>query len=578
MVKKLYISFLFLVGLLFLTSSAFALDVKVEAQTDQEGIWENQPIKGLITITHDVSDKVDVNSFQMENHPLKADLIEDVRISPSNPLEVSYYRFTIPGRPKGLQVLPSISVKVGNQVYKSVEGTYEVRKLSAPPAAAATPSGKKFLKLETILEETSNIFPGIRFKMGYRYLFNDSIELTKELLPLLVGKGLVKIGSQEINDKVEGNVSVREITQMFQAQKPGKFQFDGAHIEGYVYRNDPFGSHLYQQPMLQADTVPIEITIKPFPAQGMPASFNGAIGPFKGFSDTLKTSSEVHIGDKMTLSIEISGQEPMDNVPLPDLCCQPGWSGIFQLGDLPPLEEVKGPTKRFSVEIFPLTASVTAIPPIEFSFFIPDSQTYGTLKSQSIPITVTPLPVPKEAEAAPAASSTEKSIGQPAAAEKPVPKEEKEISNAPKLIEIHRNEPLSVSDLQPLFFGSWWVLWIIPVSIGTILVEIFFYRYLQTHPHKARAKNSTDFFEEAMNTPMSSPTFYQLLNKSLILRLAEKKAIPRGVESPEDLPETGISGETRKFLLDIEEKRFSGRSQELNQNLIAAAKNLFRKI
>ncbi len=554
---------------LFLCMLAFTLffvsieagDVKVESNIDQIKVWENQPIKGLITITHDVSDKVDTSSFKLGSAPLKVDFVEDVRVSSQSPLTVSYYKFTVPPQPKGLQLLPAVSVKVGDDVYQSIESTYEVGDLGSAP-----PPGKKVLKLNAIVDGPTTIYPGMRFKVIYQYIFNDNIELKQEKLPLLEGKGFQKVGASDVVDKEDSNVSTREITQMFEAVKPGEYNFEGSLIEGYVYRNDPFGSRIYLQPMLRSETLPVKITVLPFPKEGQPASFNGAIGPFSAFSSSLSSSPTVSVGDKMVLAVELAGTGQLANAHLPDLCCQPGWSGVFQLSDLPPQEEVKGSVKYFTVEMRPLIANVKEIASIQFSYFLPDSKTYGTLKSKPIAVNINQLPQNKENE-------------NQEAAQKPVqPIKETATSPLPSPIEIQTIQPLAPSDLSNLLFGHWWVLWMIPLGAAAILGQIYLKRYLSQRPHEEKKKTSTDILKEALSSDRKSAAFYHLLGQALMTRLIEKGKIPAATATVENLPDEGIAGNVKQFLQQIEEKRFTGQDKQLDREVISNAKKLFNQI
>src|SRR5262249_43939786 len=101
-------------------------NVLVSAVIDQQDIIENQPVKVLISVTHDIKDKVDVNSFRQGGAPLKVEFIQDVKISPVKSLVISQYHFNLPGQPVGLYALPEISVKVGGKVYTSIPTTYQV--------------------------------------------------------------------------------------------------------------------------------------------------------------------------------------------------------------------------------------------------------------------------------------------------------------------------------------------------------------------------------------------------------------------------------------------------------------------
>lgn len=572
--KFLFLSCLYPVPILFLSclfvfanaTIAVADDVTVDSVIDQSGgIWENQPLKGLISITHPAAAVVDESSFKLGNAPLTVEFVQDVKLS--NQLVLSYYKFNIEGKPKGLQILPSVTVKVGNKEYVSPQSTYQVGAVAAAVAPAEKAGGKSILKLESSLRGPAEIYPGTRFKVVYHYIFNDSIELLNETLPLLEGTGFLKIGTQEVKDSEEGEYSIREISQELEAVKPGLYKFDGAQIKGYAYRNDPFGGHIYIKPMLNATTAPMSITVQAFPDKGKPASFNGAIGPFSEFTASLKSSSKISVGDKIVLNLKLTGKGQLAKAPLPELCCQPGFSGIFSLSDLPPLEKVQGSTKLFTVEMRPLSP-LKAIPSIEFSYFLPASKTYEALHSAPIPLTVEALP------AAPVPSPEEP--------DKSAKKEEdsklqdwRKLPNTVVPIEITGIDKLTAGDMKNRFFGMWWVLGLIPFGVAVVIGQLLLQNYLKKHKGAVKPKKSQDIFEEAMRAGTESPLFYQLLCKAFILRLAEKGLVESDSLDPENLPAAGKAGEVRDFLLKIAEKRFTGQKSVFDDETIKQAKNLF---
>ena len=114
MVKKLLILFLISV------SSLNALEtIQVSAGVQWANIYENQPIEGTVSVTHDIGQKIDVDSIKIGNKPLKVTLDKEVKIATNSPLVITIYRFTIPGMSKGLQLLPAISVNIAGKTYSS---------------------------------------------------------------------------------------------------------------------------------------------------------------------------------------------------------------------------------------------------------------------------------------------------------------------------------------------------------------------------------------------------------------------------------------------------------------------------
>lgn len=540
-------------------------EVKVTAAMEGHYLLANQPLKGIISITHHKNDRVDIHSFKMNNAPLKVTFVQETQMSIADNLLVSFYTFTIPGQPKGLYVLPEIVVRVGDKNYQSVPSTYEVGDTAVQngkttnirnPSAPFNP----VLKFEGNFEAPETLYPGQKIRMYYRYTFNTNIELTDEKLPLLDAPNFKKIGPRNVEDKQEGDLSIREISQTVEAIKPGTFDFPTSKIEGYAYWLDENRVKHYVKPLLKAESSPLSITVHPFPVEGRPASFNGAIGPFSSFTTKLNSSSTVNVGDKLSLGFDLTGTGNVETAPLPELCCQPGLTGFFQQSDLPPLEKFSEDTKHFDVELRPLSESVKAVPSIEFSFFDPNGKSYGILHSDPIPIKVI-------AQAAPSLPSSE----QP---------EEKSWKEQPPLTPIEINKPfdLGTKDFLNFWIATWWVFLLIPLAILLILLQKRMQKEQRIKKTIAKQITSEDIYETAMREEPFSARFSQLLNKAFMLRLVERGHLISTNIAPENLPRTGKVGEVRELLTTIEEKRYTGQEKMLDPKLLEQSRNLFNSL
>ena len=148
---------------------------------------------------------------------------------------------------------------------------------------------------------------------------------------------------------------------------------------------DPFGFGMFNR----AQTIPVELPVEtltmqvlPLPAEGKPNGFSGAVGRF-GFEVTANPK-EVAPGDPITLQMTIVGEGNYDRIQPPTL---PVDAPFRLFGDAQREQGNNG--VRFEQVISPRNASVTEIPPIDFSFFDSQSGHYRTVSSQPIPITVT---------------------------------------------------------------------------------------------------------------------------------------------------------------------------------------------
>lgn len=574
MVKNVFFVVLFSLAhfsLMFADDADYS--VNVSAQIDAYGSFENHPIQGSVSITHDANTEIDTSSFKIKNAPLKVDLIKSVKMSPQSNVELSIFHFELPGQSKGLYVLPEITVKVGKNTYSSIPSSYEVTGAAPAPKHVETP--KATLVLKASIEAPPSTYPGHLLTVVYQYLYTGDIELITEYLPLLEAKGFQKVGDKTVTNTLENNISVRKVSQQIKALTSGEFNFEPSYVEGYGYIEEgPLKKRTYIQPKLRSETPPMTITVNPFPTKGKPASFNGAVGEFT-LQTSLLTDPNVQVDDKMQLAIDIGGVADLFDVPMPSL--NP-LKSLFRLSDLPPTILSDKSTKRFVVDLFPLSTAIKEVPPIEFSYLEPLSGIYVTLKSNPIPIKVTakngasptsatspaipppPPPPPRQQAIAPAQPPTPPTI------------------QKPESIEIATNYILFASDLKNVSFGTWDVFWLIPLSAFLIGLQLWMMNYLANKARIVKQKNSADVFAEVMRAPVNSPDFFQKLARAFFLRLAERKEIPSPNITAEQLPTTGAPGEVRRFLSTLEEKRFTGTKELSETEIRKEAQQLFNKL
>lgn len=544
---------------------AYADLIDITAEIQQDGAYENQPLKGTITVTHPNTISIDTNSFLIGNDKLSANFVKDVRIDPSNPTLLSIYNFQLPGKPQGLYALPEISVNVGGKTYHTIMSTYSVqpntgRSAAPPPQRQTAPQpspepsvptanppadGQPSLRLEAGVDGPPTLYPGQVTRFFYKYYFSGNIGLTKEEIPLLDAEGFIKIGEKEFKNNTEGNLSVTEISQVVRAVKPGKYTFGPSQIEGHAYKNDTLGNPVYTSGTLSSIAPIVAVTVLPFPEKTKPASFNGAVGNFT-FKTELVSSPKVEVGDDLTLNLIISGKGNLKELTTPDLCCQPGLSGFFQQGDLPPKETANGDTKTVTVQLRILNDKPKEIPSIEFSYFDPDLSSYTTLHSDPIPITIKGTPPPSPGAVPPPKPSSKE----------PKPPQANLSATAP--IEIESIMPLRSNDLYNLKFGTWWALAALPIGLALLAFQVHLKDYLAWRRSQVIPVTSKDLFTEAFTK--KGQCNFQVLDKAFRLALVESGQLPPGTPEDKELPSTGLNGEVKNLLAFFDEGRFSGRT------------------
>ena len=128
------------------------------------------------------------------------------------------------------------------------------------------------------------------------------------------------------------------------------------------------------------------ITVKPIPEQGRPENYRGAVGQYRIISEA--SQAVVKVGDPITLNIGIEGKGPMDLLRAPALAEQKNLIHDFKVPNQPLAGFVDGSQKVFSTTIRPLTEDTKEIPGIEYSYFDPKQETFVSIKSDPIPVTV----------------------------------------------------------------------------------------------------------------------------------------------------------------------------------------------
>ena len=208
--------------------------------------------------------------------------------------------------------------------------------------------------------------------------------------------------------------------------------------------NSGFGGSLFRDLMgdrrrpastelVRATGEPQKVVVNPFPLEGRPASFAGAVG--KGFAiDVAADRTVVRVGDPISLNITLRGDGNLDNAGLPPLSADGGMSPErFRL----PAGEIAGTmseatgnsakpglsrdsgfslSKQFQVSVRVTDESAGEIPALAYSWFDPDRQTYQTTRSKPIALRVMPAQVVSAADVVSNPSRSTASSKSPASA------------------------------------------------------------------------------------------------------------------------------------------------------------------
>ncbi len=192
----------------------------------------------------------------------------------------------------------------------------------------------------------------------------------------------------------EGAVTIDEIAIHYDEVVASKRTRPGRqHVDPFgrdLFNDDFFDLFRSEQLVRQTrNAKPIEINVRPLPAEGRPENFKGGIG---SFSATARLSEEeVKAGESVTLTVVISGQGNIRDLSDPDLEIK----GVKTYSDTPSVDvksfddKIMG-EKVFKLALVPQEAGEIEIPNVSIPFFNPESKRYEIAASAPLKLSVLP--------------------------------------------------------------------------------------------------------------------------------------------------------------------------------------------
>ena len=140
------------------------------------------------------------------------------------------------------------------------------------------------------------------------------------------------------------------------------------------------------QQEVTVETKPLQITVKPLPESGRPASFTGAVGRFR--LSVLPEKDSLYTGDAGLLKLLLTGEGNMLLVPPPELNWPAGIDG-FEPTVKDGCNKLTVPVSGSRIFDYPFsadTAGTFTFPAVEFSYFDPARATYETLATRPVQV------------------------------------------------------------------------------------------------------------------------------------------------------------------------------------------------
>jgi hypothetical protein len=132
------------------------------------------------------------------------------------------------------------------------------------------------------------------------------------------------------------------------------------------------------------------ITVLPFPEEGKPEFFKGAVGQYQLTSQV--ESAQIEEGDTVTLKITLQGKGNLKNIAdpvLPDLSSFDSYDPIKKPTIQKTVEGLSG-VIEYTYVLVPHDQTANTIEPVRFAYFDPSTKTYTTLQTKPIALTITP--------------------------------------------------------------------------------------------------------------------------------------------------------------------------------------------
>jgi hypothetical protein len=497
---------------------------KISLQISEGEAVEGRTIPLTIIVDHSADEKVDPSTFRLDKKPLSVELIQQETVSPEGlptgpegeELVVDRYRTVLPAKPAGIYSIGPVTVTVGTFPYSSNTITLNVR-------AAIT--SEKF-RLTAKIDSPPNIFPGQIVNFQYQIFFVGSMQLLREELPLLNVPGFVTVGSPKITTENSGQGSMQTITQEARASNPGTIETGPSVIEGMLVDSST-GTPRLIPPLYRAQAPSLPVVIKPFPAEGRPPTFDGALGSYVWRIETAN-NTKVNVGEGADIIYRVSGRGDLSTVRFPSFDRIPGLMDGFWTDANPPVgEEIDG-TKRFVLTVRPKKIGPVEIPGFFFSSFDPYSQQYLTA-------TVPPVSLNVVGSATQEAAAAEKRPAPSGGVSAPF-----ELSSS----------SAHARTIPVLFIA---IACVSALALG--IVQWLLARLLRKRKGEQPA-TSRDLFYKAVMNRSNKDRGLQFLKRALYTRLFELKFTPALVDTPEALKGEGLVAEVKTLLQTIDQRLY----------------------
>ena len=307
---------------------------------------------------------------------------------PGGRTRITIRNVVLTGRVPGSFVIPPFDVVVEGRTYRTRTLPLVVL---AGPTGVAPPGTASRVRLAARLEP-ARVYVGEQVTLHADAMFPRELRQRQTRPATYTAPNPPGFWAQDLSDPLVISMRVEDSeiveTQTFRRAyfpiQPGRHAFPPARLQ-YEFRPGP--GLPPQQRELASDS--LVLNVLPLPETDRPASFTGAVGRY-----TVEGSVEpdrAMVGEAVSLAVRISGTGNVKALPAPAL---PEFDDIEVF---PPSEnaDVRNDTdgmsgeKSFTWVLVPRRPGTLVVPPIEYAWFDPDTESYVTASTDSVLLEVT---------------------------------------------------------------------------------------------------------------------------------------------------------------------------------------------
>lgn len=422
-IQSLVLSMFGILAGLFFTAPLSAQDITVKASINQSFLVVNQMAEIVVEISGAAA--------QQASMPELPDFGDWFRFSGShstsssfsmiNMQQISYsisHAYGIIPLKTGKATIPPFKVKVGDKEFSSQPITIEIKDAGAvpqPQIRQQTPQTERgedepvdiFLMA---VPDKDTMYQNEGVTVEYKVYIGPGVDITEySLLNMPNTAGFwtedypmaqqPRLRPEEYDNRTY-NTAVLKRVELFPTNT-GELELDPMEIRFQVripqartrgdifdrFFNDPFFAPTKD---VTINSKSLKINVKPLPAEGRPASFNGAVGKFTINADVDDNRVKAH--EPVNLRITISGTGNIKLIDEPEISIP----DIFEQYD-PKVEEkinrsgseITG-EKTIEYVLIPRKEGSYTIDPISFAYFDPDAESYKMDKTAPVRVDVEP--------------------------------------------------------------------------------------------------------------------------------------------------------------------------------------------